>query len=105
MEPQFQINLGGLDKLGFTEKEFLELFDINLKKAVPANKEFKCPKCKRGKEDVYFTYYKYQDFKFGKDIRGGNADYSFVSTNFYLCICGCLYCDMTEASRMSAKKR
>lgn len=103
MEPHFIINLGGLDKLGFTEKEFLELFNIDFKKAVPTSEEFNfgCPKCKRNREDSYFIYHQYKDFKFGKDHYGKDADFSFDSINYHLCICGCLYVFMSRQSRVN----
>lgn len=106
MEPQFIINFGGLDKLGFNEKEFLELLGIDFKKAIPAdeNVNFGCPKCKRSNEDIHFVYHTYEDFKVGSDLKGKDADFSYRRLNYCLCICGCLYVYLTESQRISASK-
>lgn len=98
MDRQFEINLGGLEKLGFTEEEFLELLSIDFKKAVTGRAD-RCPKCSRSREDVFFTYFKYENFTFGKDTHGGPADYSFSAKKYKICICGCLYCHDFEEFR------
>ena len=93
MEAHFVINVGGLDKLGFTEKEFLELFDIDFENAVQTSEEFDfgCPKCNRVSKDSLFIYHQYKDFRFGKNHKGEDVGYSFDNIEYHLCICGCLY--------------
>ena len=93
MQPHFVINAGGLDKLGFTEKEFLELFDIDFENAVPTSEKFNfgCPKCNRVSEDSFFIFHQYKDFRFGKNHKSKDVEYSFDNISYHLCICGCLY--------------
>ena len=105
MEPQFILKEGGLEKLGFSQDEFLELLEIDLKKVVSATEDLKCPKCKRGTEDTYFTFYKYRDYNFGlNEVIGKPGGYSFISTNYHLCLCGCLYASETESKNIVLKK-
>lgn len=99
MEPQFVLNVGGLEKLKFSEKEFLELLDINLEKAISASEDLSCPKCKRTTKNAYFTFHKYEDFEFSKK----DSDYTYQSTDYHLCICGCLYYLLHRSSRHAIK--
>ena len=101
MEPHFVINVGGLEKLGFTEKEFLELFNIDFENAVQTCEKFNfgCPKCNRVSEDCFFIYHQYKDFRFGKNQNGEDVDYSFENIRYHLCICGCLYVFLSRNSR------
>lgn len=100
MDPQFIINVGGLDKLKFTEDEFLELLGIDFDKAIQAKSSAQCPECMRSKEDCYFIYKKYKDYKIGVKYKlfeeseveyGGKGSYLISGTEFHLCVCGCLY--------------
>lgn len=101
MEPNFVINVGGLDKLGFTEKEFLELLDIDFENAIQTSEEsnYGCPKCNRCSEDSFFIYHQYKDFRFSK-----NVNYSFDNIRYHLCICGCLYFFLSRHTRIEFEK-
>ncbi len=106
MEPHFEINAGGLDKLGFTEKEFFELFNIDFENAVQTSEKFNfgCPKCKRVSEDSFFIYHQYKDFRFGKNQNGEDVDYSFENIRYHLCICGCLYVFLSRSETIEFEK-
>ncbi|GEM_PF-5644835 len=101
MEPHFVINVGGLEKLGFTEKEFLDLFNIDFENAVKTCEKFNfgCPKCNRVSEDCFFIYHQYKDFRFGKNQNDEDVDYSFENIRYHLCICGCIYVFLSQNSR------
>lgn len=104
MEPQFILNVGGLEKLGFTEKEFLELLEMDVSKAVSATDcptGLGCPKCKRTMENTFFIFHSYQCFDFD-DSKEKHINYKYTSKNFHLCICGCLYFLMSYSEQIVA---
>lgn len=82
MLPKVVLSTAWVERIGFSDQDICQLFDIKVVSAVPANDSFQCPNCQNSPDDSYFTFYVYSPL---------SSPNQFTALKYIGCVCGTTY--------------
>ena len=80
MRPKFTVSTAWAEKVGFSDEDFCQTFDIDLESAEAS--DGRCPKCKKSSEDSNFNFYVWHP---------SDSPVKAEGIQYVRCLCGTMY--------------